>query len=270
MTASPDLQAVDRGFSAKAQEYDDLAETHPVVIWMRRRIRETVERALPPPARILELNAGSGLDAAYLASHGYTVHATDIAEGMLRALAGKASQPDVQGRITYERRSFFDLSSVLGAPFDVVFSNLGGLNCTDDLSLVTRELPGVLRPGGTLVWILMPRVTPWELAQALRGHWGTATRRLRRGGTVANVEGAAVPVWYHTPGTVERALGPSFRRVSLRSLCLFAPPPFFEGFVRRHQRLTHFLMRLDDAFGGCWPLNRAGDFYIYAARYEPR
>src|SRR5262245_18488481 len=112
----------------------------------------------------------------------------------------------------------------------------------------------------------MPPVCPWELAQALRGHWGTASRRLRRGGTLANVGGAPIQVWYHSPNKGAKALGPAFRVTAMRSFCLFCPPSFFRGFSQRHPRLARWLMRLDDAAGRFWPFNRAGDFVVIVAR----
>jgi ubiquinone/menaquinone biosynthesis C-methylase UbiE len=264
--AQPGLNEAARGFSAKAAEYDALAESHPVVIWMRERIRALVEAQLSPPGAVLEINAGSGIDAAYFAAKGYRVHATDIAPGMLAGIADKASRPEAEGRLSYEELSFTELGNVTGGPYDLVFSNLGGLNCTDDLDAVKHGLDRVLRPGGAIVWVIMPPVCPWELAQALRGHMHTAFRRLRRGGTPANVEGAQVPVWYHTPGRVKRALGPDYRVVGLRSFCLFCPPSFFHGFVQRHPGLVRHLMRLDDRLGGAWPFNRCGDFYALVAQ----
>jgi SAM-dependent methyltransferase len=257
------------GFSAKAAEYDALAVTHPVVRWVRARIRDLVEDNLPPGRSILEINAGSGLDAAYFAALGYRVHATDIAPGMLDAIAAKAGLPDLAGRLTYESLSFTDLGRVSGAPYDLVFSNLGGLNCISSLGNVTRHLASVLRPGGAIVFVVMPPICPWELAQAIRGHWPTASRRLTKDGTIANVEGAQVPVWYHAPGKLKKALGLSFRPVSLRSFCLACPPSFFQGFVERHPGLIRNLIRIDDAIGGLPPFNHAGDFYALVARYQP-
>jgi ubiquinone/menaquinone biosynthesis C-methylase UbiE len=255
------------GFSAMAAEYDALAESHPIVIWMRDRIRALVEAQAVPGASILEINAGSGLDAAYFAERGYRVHATDVAPGMLAALAEKARRPELEGRLTYAALSFDDLSNVEGAPYDLVFSNLGGLNCTPDVAVVARQLPAVLRPGGAVVWVIMPPACPWEMAQALRGHFRTARRRFEKGGTLAHVGGANVRTWYHALGNVAAALGPRFRIIGLRSFCLFAPPSYFAGFVRRHPGVTRTLMRLDDRLCGVWPFNRCGDFYALVARH---
>ena len=258
-----------RGFSAMAQEYDTLAESHPIVIWMRSRIRRLVERQLSPGASILEINAGSGLDAAYFAAKGFRVHATDVAPGMLEAIAGKAANPELEGRLTYAALSFLQLDEAQGGPYDLVFSNLGGLNCTDELGRVGGGLSRVLKPGGSVVLVVMPPVCPWEMAQALRGHMATARRRFSKGGTLAKVGGGQVRTWYHAAGGLAGALGSEFRVEAVRSLCLFAPPSYFAGFVRRHPRLVRWLMRLDDAAGGRWPFNRGGDFYALVARYSP-
>ena len=267
-STTPDLDAVRAGFSAMAAEYDAMAETHPVVIWARDRIRAMVEEQISPGGDILEINCGSGLDAAYFAAKGYRVHATDIAPDMLSALAVKAGRLEVAGRLTYQELSNTALDNVDGGPFDLVFSNLGGLNCTNDLPAVTRHLPGLLKPGGSAVLVVMSPVCPWEMLQAFRGHFKTAGRRFKRGGVEANVGGQTVRTWYHTPSRLERALGPSFETVALRSICSIAPPPFFDGFVRRHARLTQRLMAVDDRAGRLPLLNQIGDFFILVSRLK--
>jgi ubiquinone/menaquinone biosynthesis C-methylase UbiE len=266
--STPAQDETARGFSAMAAEYDALATGHPIVAWMRRRIMEIVESRLQPGASVLEINAGSGIDAAYLAAKGHRVLATDVAPGMLSAIEEKARAPGIDGRLTWARLSFDELSLAAGGPYDMVFSNLGGLNCTADLASVVRGLPHVLRPGGTIVWVIMPPFCPWELLQALRGHLGTAGRRLRKDGTLAHVAGDYVRTWYHSPGKVMRVLGPEYRVEELRSFCLFAPPSFF-GFSRRGGRAVRLLMRMDDALGRLPPFNRCGDFYALVARYTP-
>jgi ubiquinone/menaquinone biosynthesis C-methylase UbiE len=244
-----------------AAEYDALDVSHPVVMWMRARIRQLVEQQLPPGGSILEINAGSGLDALYFASKGYRVHATDVAPGMLDALGEKARRPEAGGRLKFEAISNMELSDVSGGPYDLVLSNLGGLNCTEDLRRVTCHLTSVLKPGGTTVLVVMPPLCPWELLQVIRGHVGTARRRLSKQGTLANVGGAQVRAWYHSPSKLLRAMGPAFETVELRSFCLFSPPSYFDGFVRRHPGVMRRLQGVDARLGGVWPFNQAGDFY---------
>jgi ubiquinone/menaquinone biosynthesis C-methylase UbiE len=262
-----DLHAVNAGFSRKAEVYDAYCEAHPVIRWVRAVVRNEVERRLGRGGSILELNAGTGADAAYFADKGFLVHATDVADGMVDAIREKAvRRPE---RLTAQQLSFTELQNVEGAPFDLVFSNFGGLNCIPDLRLVTKYLDHVLKPGGHVVWVVMPPVCPWELAQVLRGQFRLAARRFHREGIPANVEGAQVMTWYHSPKTVRRAFGPGFRPLHQRPLSLFCPPSYMDNFPRRFPRLTEFLLRLDAALGGRFPFRGWGDFVMYTFRHEP-
>lgn len=266
-SSSPtDLEAIKSGFSAMASEYDALAESHPVVAWMRAQIRKMVEQELPESGSILEINCGSGLDAAFFAAKGYRVHATDVAPGMLDSLAEKARQPEVGGRITFENLSNTEIGALDQGPYDLVFSNLGGLNCVSDPGSVTRHFSQLLKPGGKAVLVVMPPLCPWEMLQAFRGEIRTAFRRFSRGGAEANIGGSKVRTWYHGPGKLEAAIGSDFETVALRSFCVFAPPPYFKGFAKRHPGKIRTLTSLDDRFGSTWPINRLGDFYALVSR----
>ncbi len=263
-----DLDAIERGFSRKAAVYDAYGADHPAIRWSRAQVRGWVERLAAPGARVLELNAGTGADAAYLAGRGYRVHATDVADGMLAEAERKRRAGHLEERLTVQRCSFLDLEPVAGAPYDLVLSNFGGLNCVPDLRPVAAQLPTVLRPGGHVVWVLMPPFCPWELAQALRGRFGVALRRLR-GATRAHVEGARFMTYYFSATQVARALGPGFTRVGQQSLGLVSPPSFMDGFPRRFPRLFPRLTAWDEWLGRRAPFHGWGDFFIYAARYTP-
>lgn len=258
-----EFDAVDAGFSRKAEIYDAYCEHHPVIRWARALIRTEVMRNLPPGGSILELNAGTGADAAYFVQRGYRVHATDLARGMIAAIQNKINALDGGARFTAQQLSFTELDRCESAPFDLVFSNFGGLNCIPDLRAVTHHLRLALKPGGYVVWAVMPPVCPWELVQALRGKFRVAARRLNPNGVLANIEGARVPTWYFTPRHVRRAFPPGFRLVRQRALSLFCPPSFMERFPLRFPRLTRCLMCLDERLGIHPPFNAWGDFILY-------
>src|SRR5262249_23496353 len=149
---------------------------------------------------------------------------------------------------------------VEGGPYDLVFSNFGGLNCIPDLREMTRGLPRVLKPGGFVSLVIMPPVCPWELLQALRGDVRTAFRRLHPGGVGAG--GASPPFKPSSsrPGRVGPPLGPGYRRVAVRGLSLSSPPSYLERFSRAHPRLFRRLTRLDERLAGLPLLQAMGDF----------
>src|SRR5512132_684563 len=132
----PPLDTIAEAFSRTAEKYDLFAEDHPHLTRMRQKVYSHVMRHVPRGAHILELNAGTGTDAVQLGQRGYFVHATDIAPGMLNRLPEKVERLGLQDRVTMEARSFLSLANVHGAPFDAIFSDLGGLNCISDLSPV--------------------------------------------------------------------------------------------------------------------------------------
>ncbi len=253
-------------FSRKADAYDSFGGDHINLARMRRKVYDHVQRFLQPADRLLELNAGTGIDAAFFAGRGQLVHAIDIAPGMLNHLAAKVDQQRLADRLTVQTLSFTELDRVEGGPFDYLFSNFGGLNCIADLTLVTRHLPQVLGPGGIITWVIMPPICPWEMALALKGRFTVAARRWHRHGTLAHVEGVHFTATYFTPQRVLAALGPNFRLLRLEGLSVFAPPADRVDVPRRFPRLYRALTGLDDALAARWPFNHWGDFFILTAQ----
>ena len=265
----PPFDTIAEAFSLTAEKYDAFANDHPHLDRLRRKVYDHLERFLLPGERILELNAGTGMDAVALARRGYAVHATDIAPGMLQRLRDKVDRLGLGGRITCQECSFTELASVRGGPFDAVFSNLGGLNCIPDLAPVVQALPGGLRPGGLVTWVLMPPVCLWELGLIFSGQVGLALRRLRRGGAQAHLEGKTFPVYYFSPSRAIGWFGPDYRLLALEGLSVITPTAESKNLARRHPRLYHGLSWLDDRLSNRPPWRGWGDFYILSMRYDP-
>ena len=265
----PPLETIAEAFSRTAEKYDSFAEGHPHLTRMRNKVYSHVMRYVPRGARILELNAGTGTDAVQLAQRGYSVHATDIASGMLSRLQEKVNTLRLQDRVTMEERSFLALEDVQGGLFDAVFSDLGGLNCVPDLSPVIQQLPKVLKPGGVVTWVLLPHVCLWEMAEVFRGNFSLAFRRFARGSVRANLEGLNFDVYYFSPRQVLRWFGDEFDLLALDGLSVITPTAESKNFAKWHPRLYRFLSWLDDRLSPRWPWNGWGDFYILTMRYKP-
>jgi ubiquinone/menaquinone biosynthesis C-methylase UbiE len=265
--SQPPLDTIAEAFSRTAEKYDSFAEDHPHLTRMRNKVYSHVMRYVPHGARILELNAGTGTDAVQLAQRSYFVHATDIAPGMLRRLQEKVSRLGLQDRVTMEERSFLSLENTRGAPFDAVFSDLGGLNCIPDLTPVIRQLPRILKPGGIVTWVLMSHVCLWEMAEIFRGNFSLAFRRFARGSVRANLEGLNFDVYYFSPRQVMQWFGDKFELVALEGLSVITPTAESKAFAKGHPRLYQTLSWLDDKFSPHWPWYGWGDFYMLTMRY---
>ncbi len=266
----PSLDIISEAFSRTAEKYDAFALDHPNQARMRRKVYAHLTRLVPTGSHILELNCGTGTDAVELARRGYKVHATDIAPGMLNRLRSKVNDLRLQDRVTVEERSYLSLLDTPGAPFDAVFSDLGGINCIPDLSPVIQQLPHVLRPGGVVTWVLMSHVCLWEMAELFRGHPRLAFRRFARGAVRSHLEGLHFDVYYFSPRQTIRWFGSGFELLALEGLSVITPTAESKNFAKRHPHLYQTLSWLDDRLAPHSPWNGWGDFYIISLRYQPR
>ena len=262
------IETIAEAFSRTAEKYDSFAQDHPHLTRMRDKVYSHVMRHVPPGARILELNAGTGTDAVQLAQRGYYVHATDIAPGMLNRLQEKVNRLGMQDRVTMEARSFLSLAGVQGAPFDAAFSDLGGLNCVPDLTPVIRQLPQILKPGGTVTWVLMPHICLWEIAEVFRGNASLAFRRFSHSRVRANLEGLHFDVFYFSPKQVIEWFGKEFELLALEGLSVMTPTAESKNFAKWHPRLYRVLSWLDDKLSPHWPWNGWGDFYMLTVKFR--
>ena len=255
------LSRVADAFSRKAPLYDAFGYDHPNLARMRQRVYDHICALHPPGGHLLELNAGTGLDAALLATMGYRLLATDIAPGMVAAIEDKIARYRLSEQLSAAQCSFTALDQLTTGPFDGVISNSGGLNCVADLTPVAAQMARLLRPGGLVTWVIMPPICPWELAVTWKDP-RVGLRRLRRGGVLANVEGVRFMTHYFTPRQVRQALGDRFELVRLEALGLCTPPADNKRFAARYPRLFSTLVRLENALCDHWPFQNWGDFFI--------
>ncbi len=258
---------VAEAFSRQASGYDEYDEKNVILQWMRQRVRAHARRFVRPGDRILELNAGTGIDAVYFARLGCHVHATDVAEGMIEEIRKKIEKDNLKDRLTVQKCSYAELQNISEQDFDFVFSNFGGLNCVEDLTVVADELCRLMRPGALVTMVIMPRVSPWEMIMAFKGNFHLAFRRLHRGGSEAHILGVHFRSYYFSPGKVVRWFGRRFRKMRLEGLGAWSPPPYMENFPIQHPYLYSRLTRLDE-FTGRWPLlNRWADHFILTLKF---
>lgn len=255
------LTDVNVAFSRQSSHYDSDDWQNPLLKVMRSQVYNHVGQFLPEPRRILELNAGTGIDALHFVSQGHSVHATDLSDGMVEQIRRKASHFQVQDRLTVQQLSYHQLDQLSTEKFDFVFSNFGGLNCIEDLAHVTRNLPRILRVGGHVTWVIMPRVCLWEILGFLKGN-KNALRRFRPGGVTARLEGEQFNVWYHSLRSMKKAFGPQFRLVQHEGLAAITPPPHAVNFPGNHPVLYKILQRADNSLRNYFPFNRWADHLI--------
>lgn len=260
------LLETQRAFDGVAGEYDRLNSSNPTLCEMRRRVLAAIRHQVPVGAQILDLGCGPGCDAESLARAGYRVTAIDWSPAMVDEARRRVVRTALQDQVDVRHLGIHQIDSLPAFAYDAAYSNFGPLNCVPDLADAAGYIARRLRHGGVLIASVIGRVCPWEIAlYGWRGNFARARARFSAGLVPVPLNGRTVWTQYYSPGEFERAFETAgFRRLSLRTLNLLAPPPYMQAFVGRHPGLVTRLRRVDDVVGG-WPGFRAcGDHFLMA------
>ncbi|MDO8549711.1 MAG: methyltransferase domain-containing protein [Ignavibacteria bacterium] len=252
-----DLEKINTGFGNMADEYDSMQDTNIPVKKMRKKFYKTVESFVKPPASLLELNCGTGIDAFYFANAGYNVTATDISDKMLMNARSKGTLKN----LSFEKLNLTELNKAAGK-YDLVISNLGGLNCLNDLSKLSRNVSELLNPKGFFIVSVMPQFCLWEFALIFKGEFKRALRRLKRDGVIANMGGEKIFVRYYSPKKFYNYFKNNFHLRKTTGLCIFAPPQPASHWYQKHPSITKFLDSIDDKIESFFFSSFIGDYYI--------
>jgi ubiquinone/menaquinone biosynthesis C-methylase UbiE len=249
-------------FSRQSAVFDEIYSSNAIINYKRARVRDHVLQYLKPGSRILELNSGTGEDALFFAKQGHYVHATDISTGMQNILEQKSAP--YRDRISFETCSFTQLSQLnQKGPYDHIFSNFGGLNCTGELGKVLLSFDTLLKPGGKVTLVIITPFCLWETLLIFKGKFKTALRRLFSSkGRLAHVEGAYFKCFYYNNSFVINTLQNSFKALKIEGLCTIVPPSYIEGFAEKHPKTYKFLQNKEDKLKSTWPWKYIGDYFI--------
>jgi len=262
------FETVATAYDRNADKYDAFIEHNPNLARMRKRVYDFVTTRLPPGSKILDLACGTGTDAVWFAQNGYSVHGVDISGQMLERAKKKADELKLQDFLSFEQLSYTDLKNTDAGPFDLAFSNFGGLNCVSDLADVAASVSPLLRPNARIIWAIMPPFCLWESAMLLRGQFRLATRRYSGRSTI-HKEGLSYPVYYFSPKQVAAAWGNGYHVEGIEALSVFTPPATNKKIAVNHPRVYQILSTLDEIFAPRWPFKYWGDFTIVSLEHGP-
>jgi SAM-dependent methyltransferase len=252
-------------FDDLAAAYDATFTDTPLGRLLRDRVWAHVDPLVGPGTRVLELNCGTGEDAVHLAGFGAEVLATDAAPEMVAATRSKAGRRGVGERLRAETVAIESLDALdidPSGPFDLVLSDFGGINCVADLRPLGPALARLVRPGGSVVLVVMGPVVPWEWAWYLAHRQPTkAVRRFRR-----STVWRGMTIRYPSPRSLTRALAPAFERVACTPIGCVLPPSYAGEWVAARpallRRLDRWERRLAPLPGAAW----LGDHYLLHLR----
>jgi ubiquinone/menaquinone biosynthesis C-methylase UbiE len=261
-------QAAEKAFTKQSAIFDELYSTNLIIQYKRQRVRDHVQQWLKPNSKILELNAGTGEDAIWFAQNGHTVHATDISKGMQEKLVEKVWQNKLESKITNELCSFTELQNLNNKrPYDLIFSNFAGLNCTDELDKVLLSFTPLLKANGIITLVILPKFCLWETMMFFKGDFKTAFRRFFSSkGVKAKIEDEYFTCWYYNPSYVIKNMKDSYTVLSVEGLCTLVPPSYLENFPQKRSSFFNWLKNKEDKWKDKWPWRSIGDYYIISLR----
>lgn len=240
-------------------EYERLSRENAIDVSRRNLIRAHVGHYLKPNGTLLELNAGSGIDALYFAQHGWDVLATDISDAAEIFIRKKISETRLDN-LRFQKCAFEDLSAIDGT-YDHIFSNFGGLNCTNDLKTIFNQFSRLANSGGYVSLVIMPEFYPWEMVTLLKGN-KNAFRRWQKNGVRAQIGNDSVQTYYHSPADVKAAFPKDFIHVRTVNIGTFYPSAHFTR-PAKYPNLMRFLVKLDGFLNHTWIVPKGiGDYFI--------
>lgn len=251
-----------RAFDSVAEDYDGPRGNNELIQRMRRTVWDAARGEFFIGSRLLDLGCGTGIDAVEFACAGYRVVATDwsaqmVARARSRIVAAGASNNAEARQLGIQQLHMLD------DRFDGIYSNFGPLNCAPDLPEVAAQCARLLRPGGKVVFSVIGRLCPWEIAHyARRRRFERATVRLRRGDVAVGMNRHTIWTRYYFPREFHRAFSAHFRLRSFRALSLFMPPPYLIDYYHRRRGRCERLGWLDDRLGHLPLLRGMGDHFL--------
>ena len=258
------LRDTQEAFDSVAADYDGPRGNNDLIQDMRGEMWRWLDTTFSPGSHLIDLGCGTGLDVIRMARIGHHVTATDWSPQMVRRTSERAEREHLTNRVRAISVGAHELHRLDGiGVYDGAYSNLGPLNCVPDLADVSRECARLLKPDGLLVFTVIGRVCPWEIAHYLRrGRWARVKLRYARDTVPVSMNKHTIWTRYYGPREFYRAFEPHFTLEHFRGLCVFAPPPYLTWVREKYPRWHDLMWRWDRRLAG-WPLLRAmGDHFL--------
>ncbi|MEI7977513.1 MAG: class I SAM-dependent methyltransferase [Bacteroidota bacterium] len=251
-------------FNALANSYDT-DFTHSIIgTLQRKKVWKYLEENIDSKRvlNILEINCGTGEDALWLTSKGQQVVATDISEQMIEVAKQKAIIQKVN--IKPLVCSFVNLATRLnGQKFDMIFSNFGGLNCSNnqDLTQLNHDFAQLLKPKGLLIMVLLGKNCFLEnLYFLMRFNFKKLNRRKQATEAYLSDDNF-ITTWYYNYQEIAKIFN-LFQLKQKKPIGLFIPPSYLEPLIQKNKLLLPVVKWLENAFGNIGFLANYSD-HIY-------
>ena len=230
-----------------AENYDSLFSESVIGRVQRDAVWRELDKYFQPGMRILELNCGTGVDAAHLAARSVRVVACDLSSKMIDAARKRLDATGLDALVDFRVLATEKIDLLIGdGPFGGAFSNFSGLNCVRDISQAARNLACLLKPGARVLLCMVGRFSLWEMAwQFAQGKPALALHSFRRKPTTQISAQDAVLVHYPSVSDMRRMFAPEFRLRAWKGIGVAVPPSCLEPVARRVPGVVGSLAKID-------------------------
>jgi len=238
-------------FDTIAEEYDQIFTYSILGKAQRSLVHEALRDSFQEGQHVLDLNCGTGEDAILMAAGGVSVLACDVSKRMISVAWQKFASCGATLPVTFAVCANEHLDSLKDCEeFDGALSNFGGLNCTADLTRVSRALSDLIRPRGEVFLCMLGPFCAWEVVwHSVHGRWRKAFRRMKTGGADARIGGESVHVHYPSVRQIREAFAPAFRLASWRGIGVALPPSWMEPVFQDRPSFVDWLTQIDRWLG---------------------
>jgi hypothetical protein len=254
-------------FDQSAENYDSAFTNTTTGRQQRRQVHSILIRRFDPVIypQVLEINGGTGEDAAWFTRNGFSVTYSDASEAMVKIARKKFADAGLVPLPDSRVLPFSRIHELPAGAYDIVFSNFGGLNCIgpDSLKQTFRVVGERLRRGGKFIAVFMGRNCILEkLYFRLKNDRTGSRRRGEHGPVTAHVDGRPVSVWYYAPGEIRNLTEPVFTFNRVTPIGLFVPPSYLDRHFARVAALPVMAMAADRLLSGFSSLSDYADHYL--------
>lgn len=252
-------------FDSVAKSYDENFLKTEIGQMQRKRVWNYLDSILPGQTlNILELNCGTGEDAIWLAKKGHKVTATDISEKMLEVAKNKIIMSGVSEKIEIQKTDINKLAEFeFDHPFDIVFSNFGGLNCLNqnELKQLSENLKKVLMPSGRFVSVIMPDFCFIEsVYMLLKFRFSDILRRKKT--QHVRLNGSMVNTYYYNPKYFYSFFKKDFNLINKIGVGFAIPPSYLNNFFKEKNYILKLMYSIENIFGNIFFASSVSDHFL--------
>ncbi len=256
---------LEAAFDGVAENYDHHIMDNEMNLWLRNRSVSLLKRTFKPGETVLEIGCGTGTETLALARHGVSVIACDISSKMLQVLSKKASDANLDDKVTtlharpYEIREKLMLQGI--AEIDGAYSTYGAINTDPFLPQLFKDLASMIRPRGDFIIGVWNKYCLSEiLGYALRMRPNMIVARMRNPVPVGKSRFCIASNAYSV-GTMRSLMEGLFKLKEVRGVEIFLPPSNLVRYLPPRP-LEDALKRLDTSIETHYPWNRLGDHFL--------